>query len=98
MAALRWETGAIGDVKPLRFPALVMRVDYRVRGVASHPRRAAFVHGEARQHGRFAHLDECHTGQLGKLPQRDNLLSRAHKLAIAVSAFDAQHWDAPGIS
>ena len=62
LAALRWEAGAVGHVKPSRFPALVVRVDHRVCGVAAHPRRAGFVDSQAWRRGHFADRGECHAG------------------------------------
>src|SRR6476620_10798366 len=101
LAALRREAGAIGHVKPLRFPALAVRVEHRGRGVASHPRRAGFVDGEARRRGRLVNLVECYAGQLSKLPQCCNLLARARLIPAfcwAAWATDHYNWDARRIS
>src|SRR5262249_88106 len=98
LASLRGEAGAIGHVKSLRFPALVVTVEYRdLRGVP-HPRRAGFVDSDARRLWRLVYMGESYAGEFIQLPQHCNLLVRARQLSIAVSTVYAQHWNSPGVS
>src|SRR4029079_11770516 len=90
LASLGWEAGAVGHVKPLRFPALVVRIEHRVLGRAPHTRSAGLVNGAARRLWHRIDASQSYARKFSQLPQCCNLLAPASQLPISVSTVYAQ--------